>query len=189
MALGLLRKFDIHPGQKVLINGASGAIGSIALQLAKHRGAEVTAVCSAAKADYVKTLGADFVMDYTQGILNQNPQRYDLILDVLGKLKWAEVQNLLTEKGVWLLASFKTDKLLRMLGTNFSGKQKVICALVNDKPKDLKTLRELAEKKALKVIVDKVFRLDQVAEAHTHYETPTNGGNVILEMVSGSAEE
>ncbi|MDX2248679.1 MAG: NAD(P)-dependent alcohol dehydrogenase [Bacteroidia bacterium] len=185
MALGLLRKFALRPGQKVLINGASGGIGSFALQIAKHQGAEVTAVCSPAKADYVKSLGADFVFDYNKGILAQNPQQYDLILDVLGKLKWAEVQNLLTEKGVWLLGSFKTGKLLRMLWSNFFGKQKVICAFANEKPEDLKTLRELVEKKAVKVIVDKVFPMNQVIEAHAHYETKTHKGNVILEMVLG----
>ncbi len=179
-ALGILKKVQITPGQKVLVNGASGGIGSMALQLAKHYGAEVTGVCSTARMDYVKTLGADVVLDYTKGVVSQSTKQYDLIVDVLGRLKWADAKKLLTENGVLLLGSFKTGKLLLMLWTKLFSKQKVICAFSEEKQDYLKIIKDLAEKKALKVIIDSTFTMEKAADAHAHYERKANNGHVIL---------
>ena len=108
MALSLLRKVKIKSGQKVLINGASGGIGSIALQLARHYGAEVTGVCSTPRLDYVKSLGADAVIDYTKEDFTKNGEKYDLIFDILGRSHFPRCKGSLTKYGRCLFASFKT---------------------------------------------------------------------------------
>ena len=111
MALSLLRKAAIQPRQKVLINGTSGGIGSLAVQLAKfHYEAEVTAVCSTPRLDYVKSLGADRVIDYTQEDFTQNGETYDLIFDVLGRSSFPRCKGSLTENGRYFLASFKMQQ-------------------------------------------------------------------------------
>jgi NADPH:quinone reductase-like Zn-dependent oxidoreductase len=115
MALNLLRKADIHPGQKVLINGASGGIGSAAVQLARHHfGAEATGVCGTPRLDYVKSLGADTVIDYTKEDFTRNGRTYDLIFDILGKSSFSRCRNSLAPGGQYLLASFKTKQLMQM---------------------------------------------------------------------------
>lgn len=107
MALNLLRKINLHPGQKVLINGASGGIGSAAVQIAKCFGAEVTGVCATPRLEYVKSLGADHVIDYTLEDFTQNGESYDLIFDILGKTGFARCKNSLKPNGILLYASFK----------------------------------------------------------------------------------
>src|SRR5690606_23712445 len=129
--LNLLRKVNIQAGQKVLINGASGAIGSMAVQLAKDSGAEVTGVCGTKRLDFVRSLGADMVIDYTQEDFTQNGQVYDVILDVLGKRSFVECRDSLTPQGIYLMASFKTRRIFRMLGTAFGGGKKAVCALAS----------------------------------------------------------
>ena len=157
MATGLLRRATVQPGQKVLINGASGGIGSAAVQLAKHYGAEVTGVCGAPRLEYVKALGADRVIDYTREDFTQNGETYDLIFDVLGKSSFATCKNSLKPDGVYLLASFKTKPWLQMLRTKLAGSlpgrqtgQKVVCAFADEKPADLEFVGKLAELGACK---------------------------------------
>ena len=120
MATSLLQRAHIQPGQKVLINGASGGIGSAAVQLAKHYGAEVTGVCGAPRMAYVSSLGADHVIDYAMEDFTQNGETYDLIFDVLGKSSFAQCKGSLKPNGVYLLASFKTKALLQMLWTKIT---------------------------------------------------------------------
>jgi len=181
MALSLLRKADIQPGEKVLINGASGGIGSLAVQLAKfHYGAHVTAVCSTPRLDYVKSLGADSVIDYTQEDFTQNGETYDLIFDVLGRSSFSRCKDSLTENGRYLLASFKTKQLLQMVSTSISGSKKVICALASENREDLIAVKELIEAGKIKSIIDKCFPLAQAAEAHRYVEEGHKQGNVII---------
>ena len=189
MAMGLLRRGTVQPGQKVLINGASGGIGSAAVQLAKHYGAEVTGVCGTPRLEYVKALGADHVVDYTKEDFTQNGETYDLIFDVLGKSSFAKCKNSLKPDGIYLLASFKTKALLQMLRTKLAGSlpgrqpgQRVICAFSSEKPADLVFVRELVEAGKFKSIIDKCFPLEQAAEAHRHVEAGRKKGAVIITM-------
>lgn len=184
-ALNLLRHVEIQPGQKVLIIGASGSIGSAALQLARHYGAEVTAVCGARRAAMVRALGAERVIDYTREDYTQNGERYDLVFDVLGKSSFAEVKGLLKENGRYLLASFKMKQLFQMLGTKISGSKKVVCALSFEKPEDLLVIRELFEAGQINVIVDRCFPLEQAAEAHRYAESGQKQGSVIIQPAAG----
>ncbi|NDJ78438.1 MAG: NAD(P)-dependent alcohol dehydrogenase [Chloroflexi bacterium] len=180
MALNLLRKVNIQPGHKVLVNGASGSIGSGALQLAKHYGAEVTGVCGTPRMDYVKALGADHVIDYTQQDFTQNGETYDLIFDVLGKSSFARCKNSLAENGRYLLASFKLPDLLHMLRTSFVGRKKVICALSGESYQDLDEIRELTEEGKITAVIDRTFPLEQAAEAHRYVESGQKTGSVVL---------
>jgi NADPH:quinone reductase-like Zn-dependent oxidoreductase len=180
MALSLLRKANIQPGHKVLINGASGGIGSLAVQLAKHFGAEVTGVCSTPRVEYVKSLGADKVIDYTQENFTQNGETYNLIFDILGRSSFSRCKGSLAENGIYLLASFKMDKVFQMLRTSIFGKKKVICALASEKQEDLVLLKELVEQGKIKTIIDRAYPLEQAAEAHRYFEHGHKKGHVII---------
>jgi NADPH:quinone reductase-like Zn-dependent oxidoreductase len=180
MALNLLKKANIQPGQKVLINGASGSIGSYALQLAKHAGAEVTGVCGTGRVEMVKTLGADHVIDYTREDFTQNGQQYDLIFDVLGKSSVPRARNSLTENGLILYASFKLPHLLHMLRTSRSRGRKVICSFSGEGFEYLDTIRELVEAGAITTVVARTFPLEQAAEAHRYAESAQRTGYVVI---------
>lgn len=183
MASSLLRKTNLQPGQKVLINGASGGIGSMAVQLAKHLGAEVTGVCGTPRLDFVRSLGADKVVDYTQEDFTQNGETYDVIFDILGKGSFARLKRSLTPNGVYLLASYKMKAVLQMLWTAVtrSGK-KVVCGFAEEKVHDLVLVRELAEAGKIKAIIDRSFPLEQTAEAHRYVEAGHKRGHVVVIM-------
>lgn len=179
-ALSLLRKVNIQPGQKVLVNGASGGIGSAAVQLAKHFGAHVTGVCSTPRVDFVKSIGADKVIDYTQEDFTQNGETYDLILDIMNKSSFARCKDSLTPTGVYLLASFKMKQVFQMVWTSMTGGRKVICALSEEKPADLILIKELAEAGKIKAVIDKRYPLEQTAEAHRYVEKGHKKGNIVI---------
>jgi NADPH:quinone reductase-like Zn-dependent oxidoreductase len=179
-ALSLLRKANIQPGQKVLINGASGNIGAAAVQLAKHLGAEVTGVCGTPRLEFVRALGADKVIDYTREDFTQNGETYDLIFDILGKSSFSGCQNSLKPNGIYLLASFKTKQLFQMLRTSRTPGKKVICTLSSENSTDLVFIKELVEAGKLKSIIDRCYPLEQAAEAHRHVEKGCKTGSVII---------
>ena len=179
-ALNLLKKAAIQSGQKVLINGASGSIGSAAVQLARHSGAHVTGVCSTPRVGLVKALGADEVIDYTQEDFTQNGETYDLIFDILGKSSFARCQGSLTPNGIYQLASFKIKHLLQMLWTSLRGGKKVVCALAFDKQEELVHIRELVEAGKFKAVIDRCFPLEQAAEAHRYVEAGQKTGSVVI---------
>ncbi|MBN2499253.1 MAG: NAD(P)-dependent alcohol dehydrogenase [Anaerolineales bacterium] len=184
MALPLLQKMDIQPGQKVLVNGASGGIGAAAVQIAKHFGAEVTGVCGTARLEFVKALGADKVIDYTQEDFTQNGETYDLIFDVLGKSSFVDSKNSLTPNGRVLYASFKLRHLLDMLWTSMFGSRKVICALASESQESLAAIKELIEAGKIKAVVDQCFPMEQAAEAHRYIESGQKKGYVAITMES-----
>jgi NADPH:quinone reductase-like Zn-dependent oxidoreductase len=179
-ALSLLRKVNLQRGQKVLINGASGGIGAAAVQLAKYFGAEVTGVCGTPRLGFVKALGADKVIDYTQGDFTRNGETYDLIFDILGKTSFGRGRKALKPTGVYLFASFKMKQLLQMLWTKIAGGQKVICTLSSEKAEDLTFIKELIEAGQYKAIIDKRYPLAQTAEAHRYAEAGRKQGSVVI---------
>jgi NADPH:quinone reductase-like Zn-dependent oxidoreductase len=181
MATSLLGKANLQRGQKVLINGASGGIGSMAVQLAKHFGADVTGVCGTPRLEFVKSLGADKVIDYTKEDFTQNGETYDLIFDILGRSSFSRVKHSLKPNGIYLLASFKMKALLQMLWTSLTGsKQKVICSFANETPESLVFVKKLVEEGKIKAIFDKSFPMEQAAEAHRYVEGGHKQGNVVI---------
>jgi NADPH:quinone reductase-like Zn-dependent oxidoreductase len=180
MALNLLGKMDIRPGQKVLINGASGGIGSAAIQLAKHFGAHVTGVCGTPRLAYVKSLGADTVIDYSTEDFCRNGESYDLIFDVLGKASFSRCKKSLKKNGRYLCASFKTGKLLQMVWTSLIGGQRVICAIAPGSREDLIAVKGLVEAGKIKAAIDRRFPLEQAAEAHRYVEAGRARGKVVI---------
>ncbi|MDX1688389.1 MAG: NAD(P)-dependent alcohol dehydrogenase [Candidatus Promineifilaceae bacterium] len=184
-ALNLLRKVDVRSGQKVLVNGASGGIGSAAVQLLKYEGANVTGVCSTPRMAFVKSLGADKVIDYTREGFTEADERYDLVFDILGKSSFSRCKSVLKEDGRYLLASFKMTQLLQMLWTSRRGGKKVICALAPATCGDLPYIRELVEAGDFRAAIDKTFPLEQAAEAHRYVEKGLNKGHVALTVDHG----
>jgi NADPH:quinone reductase-like Zn-dependent oxidoreductase len=183
MALCLLKKVNITKGQSVLIIGASGAIGSSAVQLASHYfGAEVTGVCSTQGMEAVKSLGAVKVIDYRKEDFTQNGETYDLIFDILGKGSFSKYRASLKQNGVYLLASFKTAKLFQMLRTSIIGDKKVICALAVPNQGDLVFIKEFLEERKLKPVIDRCFPFEEAAQAHRHVEAGSKRGNVVLTL-------
>ena len=181
MATSLLAKGNIQRGQKVLINGASGGIGSMAVQLAKHFGADVTGVCGTPRLEFVKSLGADKVIDYTREDFTQNGETYDLIFDILGRSSFSQVRRSLGPNGIYLLASFKMKALLQMLWTSITGsRQKVICAFANETSESLVFVKALVEEGKIKALVDKRFPMELASEAHRYVEGGHMQGNAVI---------
>lgn len=181
-ALGVLRGMNLQPGQKVLINGASGNIGSAALQIAKnHYGTQVTGVAGTPRLELMKALGADHVIDYKQEDFTQNGETYDLILDVLNKSSWERCKDSLTPNGRYLLPSFKLKQVGQMLWTSLTGSSKrVVCSISMPKQDDLLAVKELVEAGKIKTIIDRRFPLEQAADAHRYVESGQAAGKVIL---------
>ncbi len=185
-SLNFLKKLGgIKPGQKVLINGASGSLGTAAVQLAKHFSAHVTAVCSAANAGLVKSLGADEVIDYTTVDFTQTGKTYDIIFDTVGKSSYGQSKKALTASGTYLSPVLTLGLLFQMILTSKSrGKKAVFSATGLLPPPELNQMLQellpLLESGQLKSVVDKRFPLEQAAEAHHYVDRGHKKGNVVL---------
>ncbi len=182
MALEILKNVDIKKGDNVLINGASGAIGSYALQIIKGKRATVTGVCSAPRLNYVKALGADKVIDYKIEDFTKNGEKYDLIFDVLGKSSFGKCKGSLNDNGVYLLGSFKMKHLFHMIKSKIFGGKRVVCAMAKELPQNLLILKKMAEDGIIKVIIDRTFALKDTSEAHKYIESGCKKGQVIIEV-------
>lgn len=172
----------IQSGQKVLINGASGAVGAYAVQLAKYYGAEVTGVCSTTNIELVKSLGADEVIDYTKTDFTKSGQTYDVIFDAVGKSSFSRCKSSLTQKGVYLTTTPALGIVFQMLWTSMRGGKKAKFAtagLVQNKD-NLNFLKELFEAGKIKAVIDRCYPLEQTAEAHCYVETGRKKGNVVI---------
>ena len=176
-ALHFLRKGDIQSGQKVLILGASGSVGTFAVQLAKYFGAEVTGVCSTTNIEMVKSLGADKVIDYTKEDFTKNGQTYDIIFDAAIKTSFSRCKSSLKQRGKFLTLDWP---LLQALWTSKIGSKKVIVGIANQNPEDLILLKELVEMGKLKVVIDRRYPLEQTTEAHRYVEKGHKKGNVVI---------
>lgn len=179
---------DIQSGQKVLINGASGSLGTAAVQLAKHFGAEVTGVCSTTNVALVKSLGADQVIDYTQEDFTKNSPKYDLIYDTVGKLSFSQCKGSLTENGSYISPVLSLPLLLQMLWTSRVGKKKAKFSAtglrsVSELRKLLQEVKEVIESGKLKTIIDRQYPLESAAEAHRYVDTGHKKGNVVLSII------
>ena len=181
-ALHFLRKGNIQRGQKVLINGACGGIGTIAIQIAKASGAEVTAVDSAAKLDVLLSLGADKVIDYLQEDFTRNGERYDVIIDVVGKSPFSRSVKSLTKNGRYILGNPRLPGMLKGFWTSLFSSKKVIIALAGYKTEDLDYLKDLIEQGRIRAVIDRSYQLDQISEAHTYVETGKKAGNVVINV-------
>lgn len=185
-ALPFLRdKGNIQSGQKVLINGASGAVGTLAVQLAKYFGADVTAVCSTTNVEMVKVLGADQVIDYTQEDFTKNGQTYDIIFDTVGNSPFSRCKGSLTENGIYLTTVPSPVTMLQMLWTSITGGKKVGIAATglrpsNEKTKELIFINKLIEAGKIKAVIDRSYPLEQIAEAHKYVEAGHKKGNVVI---------
>jgi len=176
---------QIRSGQKVLVNGASGAVGTYAVQLAKYFGAEVTGVCSTRNLELVKSLGAEEVIDYTQEDFTKNGLTYDIIFDAVAKSSFSRCKNSLTPEGVYLLTVPGLPILLQMLWTSRIGRKKAKIMFASMRPpgektKDLTFLKELSEAGKIKAVIDRRYPLEQTAEAHRYVEKGHKKGNVVI---------
>ncbi|MEJ2598256.1 MAG: NAD(P)-dependent alcohol dehydrogenase [Anaerolineales bacterium] len=178
-ALHFLRKGDIQRGQKILINGAGGSIGTFAIQLARYFGAEVTAVDSTAKLDMLRSIGADQVIDYTQEDFTKNGQTYDVIFDVVGTLSLSRCNRSISQNGTYLLAN-PASQMVQALWTRMTSSKKVIMETASGTIADLILLRELIEAGEIRTVIDRRYPLEQIAEAHRYVETGQKMGNVVI---------
>jgi NADPH:quinone reductase-like Zn-dependent oxidoreductase len=185
-ALPFLRdRGHIQNGHRILINGASGSVGTAAVQLAKYFGAEVTGVCSTANMELVKSLGADKIVDYTKEDFTRSGQTYDIIFDAVGKSSFSRCKRSLRQKGVFL-STFPTPTImLQMLWTSRIGGKRAMFAATGLRPasekiKDLIFLKELVEVGGIKSVIDRRYPLEQAAEAHRYVEQGHKKGNVVI---------
>jgi NADPH:quinone reductase-like Zn-dependent oxidoreductase len=185
-AYSILERMNIQSGQKILINGASGGIGSFAVQIAKNFfGTEVTGVCSTTKIDFVKSLGADKVIDYTKEDFTKNGEKYDLIFDILNKSKFSRVKkSSLNENGNLVLASFGLRQVFGMYFTKLSfwNSKRLICALSGEGKGTLLKVKNLIEAGKIKSIIDKQFPLEKLPEAHAYVEGGHKKGGVVISI-------
>ena len=181
-ALHFIKKAAIKPGQKVLINGASGAVGSAALQLAKHFGATVTGVCSTANIDLVKSLGADKVIDYTKEDFTQNGEKYEVIFDTVNKVSFTRSLKSLNKFGILILSAAGMPEMLKGFWTSMTSRKKVITGVISHSAEDVIFLKKLIEAGKLKPVIDKTYSLAQTAEAHTYVERGHKKGNVAITL-------
>ena len=182
-AIAFLRKANIQKGQTVLIRGASGSIGTVAIQLAKYYGAEVTGVGNPKSLEMMKSIGADKVIDYTQEDFTQSRETYDVIFDVIGRSSFSRFLSLLKKKGIYLLANPKMSLINHEKREAKRDDKKLIYRNMDDtkeRTEQLNFLKELIEAGKLKSVIDRRYPLEQTAEAHRYVEKGQKTGNVVI---------
>lgn len=183
-ALEILRDVArLRQGEHILVRGASGGVGVFAVQLARHFGAHVTAVCSAANAALVRGLGADVVIDYATTDFTEGPARYDVILDLVGGTDPARCRRALAPGGRHVFAAFGLREMVWMLGTWLRGGHRVICAMAGARRQDLEWIAERLATGALRPVIDRRFPLAEIVAAHRLVETKRKRGSVVIEVV------
>ncbi len=181
IALNYLRKANIQKGQEVLINGASGSIGTIAVQLAKYYGAEVTGVCSSRNLEMVNSIGADHVVDYTREDFTKSGEKYNVIFDVIGKSPVLSSLRSLEENGIYLFANPGLSHMILGPFISMTGK-KVVTRIPEEKAEDLTFLKGLMEDGKIKAVMDRFYPLEQIVDAHRYVDKGHKMGNVVLTL-------
>jgi len=179
-ALHFLRKGGIRSGQKVLVYGASGSVGTFAIQLAKYFGSEVTGVCSTSNLKLVKSLGADKVFDYTKEDFTKIGQTYDVIFDTVGKTSFSRCKGSLKQSGIYLTVEWP---FLQALWTSIIGSKKVIIGIAPNRTENVIFLKELIEEGKLRSVIDRCYPLEQTAEAHRYVDKGHKQGNVVISNI------
>ena len=184
-ALVDIRAAKIEPGHNVLVYGATGAIGSSAVQLLKHFGAKVTAVCNSKNVELVKSLGADLVIDYQTQDFTQTKNKFQFIFDAVGKSSFRQCKPLLTEKGIYISTELgrNGENILYALTTPFLGGKKLLFPIPSITKKDIIFLKELVQSGEYKPVIDRHYALNQIVEAYTYVESGQKTGNVVMKIV------
>jgi NADPH:quinone reductase-like Zn-dependent oxidoreductase len=185
-ALHFLRKANVQKGQKVLIIGAGGSIGTFAVQLARYFGAVVTGVDSTGKLDMLRSLGAEHVIDYTKEDYTKRAETYDVIFDVVGRSSFNGCLRLLAQNGRYLIGSAGLTQMIRGAWISKRTSKQVIFGAALQKTEDLVYLKELIEAGKIKSVIDRCYPLEQVPEAHRYVETGQKKGNVVISVLQSS---
>ncbi|MGH2436410.1 MAG: NAD(P)-dependent alcohol dehydrogenase [bacterium] len=181
-ALDFFRKGKLQSGERVLVNGASGGVGTAAVQLAKHFGADVTGVCSTANLALVRSLGATHVIDYTKEDFTRNGETYDVIFDTAGTAPFSRSKGSLEERGRLLLILGNLPSMLQIPWVSLTSSKRVIAGTAAERPDDLRFLGELAQAGKFRPVIDRRYRFDQIVEAHRYVDTGRKRGNVIITL-------
>ena len=181
-ALDFLRRGKLQSGEKVLVNGASGGVGTAAVQLARHFGANVTGVCSTANMELVRSLGAGQVIDYTKEDFTQNGETYDVIVDTVGTAPYSRSKDSLKAGGRLLMILAGLPDMLQIPWVSMTSSKKVIAGPVAVRAEDLRFLAGLAQAGEFKPVIDRRYPFEQVAEAHRYVDTGRKKGNVIITL-------
>ncbi len=182
-ALDFFRRAKLQSGEKVLINGASGSVGTAAVQLAKHFGAEVTGVCSAANMDLVRSLGATHVIDYTREDFTRNGETYDLVVDTVGTAPFSRSKDSLKQGGRLLLVLAGLPDMLPIPWVSITSSKKIIAGPAVERAEDLRFLAELVQAGEFRPVIDSRYSFEQMAQAHRYVDTGRKKGNVIITLV------
>ena len=189
-ALATLRAADVRVGQRIVIYGASGSLGTAAVQLARHLGAHVTAVCNTRNVELVRSLGADEVVDYTKEDFRKNGGQYDAIIDAVGKYTFLRARRALRPGGVYVptdLGPLMLETLVMVLATRWVGSKRAKFAMAPPNRDDVLLLKELIEAGRYRAVIDRSYPLEQVVEAHRYVETWQKTGNVVLAVGDSGA--
>jgi len=179
-SLHFLRIANIRQGQQVLIYGASGAIGTLAVQLAKHYGAEVTAVCSTSNFELMKSLGADRFIDYKTEDFTKNGGKYDVIFDTVGKSSTRKALRSLNKDGYLLLASAGLGAMLMGSVRSMFMSKKIVSGVIKETAEDMNFFKQLIENGTLKAVIDRIYTLKQIIDAHAYVDMGHKKGNVVI---------
>lgn len=179
-ALHFIKKAKIKHGQKVLIYGASGAVGTAAVQLAKYFGAIVTGVCSTKNVDLVRAIGADKAIDYSKEDFTRNGEIYDVIFDTVNRIHYRRSLKSLNKNGILILSAAEMPQMIKGLWTSITSRRKVFMGVISHTKEDIMLIKEIIETGKMKPVIDKTYPLEQIAQAHEYVEKGYKRGNVVI---------